>query len=87
MPGSSRSANKGHALPPAIAAVGERTRRLVDKAAAHVAWARELREISVELRQENADFRDFLSENRVVSFRLSELRLDGRSRVKDVPEI
>lgn len=56
-----------------------RTRTLLGDAAAQVMLAKELCDTSRDLLQQNADFRDFLRENRLTGFSLHDHRLDRRA--------
>ena len=64
-------------LPQELAAAMERSQQLMNVALERVAIARELRETSINLRQINKDFREFLRENCLVGLSLCDGRDDG----------
>lgn len=59
-----------------------RTRKLLGDSAARVTLARELCDTSRDLLQQNADFRDFLRENRLIGFCRYEQLRDRRKTPK-----
>lgn len=64
-------------LPQELAAAMERSQQLMNVALERVAIARELRETSINLRQINKDFREFLRENCLAGLSLCDGRDDG----------
>ena len=64
---------------PPLDAIMQRTESLIKAALENLDRARELCEMSQRLRAENADYREFLSEERLRVLERNEARLDGRA--------
>jgi hypothetical protein len=69
-------------LPQALEKITLRTRMLLDNSVVQVMLAKDLCQTSSDLLQENADFRDFLRENRLTGLSLYEQWLDGGGNPK-----